>query len=228
MGHAPPQIAHARRTAPLTRRGLAVRAALAASIYVAIMQAFPFVDGPVARAVAAASDVLFFKPGFGVGADFDSQQGPRGTELFVHVEHPPSGLVATNRLDLRFRLWVPLALFVALVVVSPETARRRTFALGVGAAALTALALLSSWLVAMYPVVIAPENMLGLGTAPRVAFNTVYSVLILSNPSAALMPVLLWGITMRRCIGESISLRGNSGSQPPLEAPVGPRPPKRR
>ncbi|MBL8746808.1 MAG: hypothetical protein JNK58_10690 [Phycisphaerae bacterium] len=198
-----------------------LRAVIGGVVYLALTAAYPLIESPFARAVARISDVLLFRPGFRVESHFATNAGARGEELAVEVRHPPSGLVATNRLDLRFRLWVPAALFTAMVVVTPERPRRKVRALGIGVVSLAALALLSSWLVAMYPVILAPENMLGLGTGPRVAFNVVYSVVILSNPTAALFPVVLWGATMSGLLG--ILLSGRGTSQP---GPAGAGPPE--
>lgn len=184
----------------MTRRSAAARAIVACALYLAFMQAYVLVDRPVASGIAAASNVLFFSPGFGVRASFGTQHAPRGEELTVQVEHAASGLIATNRLDLRFRVWLPTAVFFALVAVTPARPRARIVAVALGVVALGAVSLLAAWLIAQYPTVLAPENMLGLGTAPRVAFNVVYSVFVLSNPAAAGIPVMIWGVASWRSL----------------------------
>jgi hypothetical protein len=178
----------------MTGRGAAVRVLLACALYLSIMQSYALVDRPVASGIAAAANVLFFNPGFGARAAFDTRPATRGEELTVRVEHAASGMIATNRLDLRFRVWLPTAVFLALMAVTPARPRARIVALALGLLALMGVALVASWLVAAYTVVLAPENMAGLGTAPRVAFGVVYSVMVLSNPAAAAIPLAIWGI----------------------------------
>lgn len=189
----------------MSRRGAAIRALIACALYVALMQGYVLVDRAVASGLAAASNVLFFNPGFGVRASFDTRPAPRGEELTVRVEHAASGMIATNRLDLRFRVWLPTAVFLALLAVTPAGPRAWIVALVLGAAALVGMALLAAWLIAQYPAVLAPENTLGLGTGPRVVFNVAYTVFVLSNPSAAGLPVVIWGIVMWPSLGRAFT-----------------------
>ena len=76
--------------------------------------------------------------------------------------------------------------------------------------------LVLGWLTALYPAISTPENVLQLGTTPRVVFNVAYTALVLSNPTAALIPVLIWGALLRREMGEI--LIGESG--PPGAGPM--------
>lgn len=184
----------------MTRRRLALGVALGLCVFIGLMAAFPLIDGGLARAAAGASDILLFRPGFGIEAQFEMRDGPHGADLGVNIVHKPSRIAASNRLDLRFRIWMPSALFVALVAGTPAPIRRKSLALAAGAAALVALVLVSAWLIATYELVTDPDNALGLDTIWRVAFGTAYTVFILSNPASALMPVLLWGVCLRRTV----------------------------
>lgn len=221
MGDAPAQAAPGSTSPRLTRRAAAWRVVLVAALYFVISSAYALVGGPLAGAITGASNVLLFRPGFGVEARFDTQAGAGGAEVLASTEHEPSGLIASNRLDLRFRLWVPIALFAALTLVTPARAAKRARALAIGIVTLLLMGVVLAWLTALYPAISTPENVLQLGTAPRVAFNIAYTALVLSNPTAALIPVLIWGGLMRREVGEILT-----GVAAPREA--GPAGDKRR
>lgn len=207
MGDASSNIASNPSPAALTWRGGVIRVLLACVIYAAMATSYRFIESPFVRAVSWVSDVLLHSPGFNVEAKFRAQPGALIDDFTVEVHHLPSGMSALNRLDVRFRLWLPLGCFVALVAATPAPARRKFGVLLLGLLALAALALVSSYLVALYPLISGPDNVLGLATAPRVAFNVAYSAIVLSNPSAALFPVLFWGFIMRANIGGALGVR---------------------
>lgn len=170
------------------------------------MTAFSAADRPLARAVAAASEVLLFRPGFDIDATFRAVDGPRGAALRVRAVHPPSGAAAHTPLDLRMRAWSPLAFFVALVAATRAPAPRRAAVLVGGVIAFIVLTLLFAWVTALAALVGEPKNPLGMHRFWRTAFNVMYTVLLLSNPTPYLIAVLLWAVPLRASLFSGFSI----------------------
>lgn len=189
------------------------RLAILATVYAAGVLLWPVVGRFVTEVIASTADVLLWRPGFGARAHFEA--GGAG-DLLARLEHEPSGLVASNRIDVRFRLWVPAALLVALVIATPAPAGRRVRAIALGGLGFAGLALVLAWLAAVFPGASSAENVFQLGTAWRVAVRTVYTVLVLSNPAVALIPVVIWGMLMKRELGELLTAAplAEAGSTP--------------
>ena len=150
----------------------------------------------LASSIARVCDVLFWSPGLGARADFSEGIGPRGPELAVRTEFQARGqrYQSTNRLDLRFRVWLPACMFLALTAATPIRLAARCRMGLVGMTMLLGNTLVAAWMVAVEDLVIGEGNLMGIGLGWRVLFSGAYHVLVLSRPTAAAIPLALWAI----------------------------------
>lgn len=201
----------------LELRVLARVLVLAVAIYVAGIAAWPAVTTPFRRVYSAAGEAFLavaLEPGEHADLDALARTG-RGSDVRLELRDA-AGREGTAYLNVRYRVYQPIVLLLALFLVTPLPVRRRMRALGFGLAIHVGFLAIQLWIKAWWelgPNALAPPS-----PGQRAVDGLADHVLVIvyySATTAFVAPILIWAATLRLGAGRG---RGPRASDPAHEA----------